>query len=184
MLANPNRRYGAGQPSALYLDGWIYLLYSDSTGRDSNPFNGGGAYVIRSRDPEFQGEVEALTRRGFVSRRNTSGLTTEFKVLDAYSVDWQFCDRLDSFLVAVNGLSGVSTLFSYDRSLRPIQRVDVPGVPWTEGPTITRRMDGHSLPHASGSQTRIPLILFYSIGVPGNPFSYDIGFTGLDLVIH
>jgi hypothetical protein len=174
--------YGAGQPSALYLDGFVYLLFYDSTGANSNPINGGGIYAIRSRDPLFQGSVEEWTRAGFKPRVNVNQLTTEAKIWDASSADWQFCDRLNGFLLFINGVPGYSHIALLDRSMAQRQLIAIPGVPWTEGPGASRTLDGHSLPHGTGSKSRVPISLFYSFGGT-SPYSWDIGFTGVDLIV-
>ena len=62
-IANDNL-YGAGQPSAVYLDGWFYLMFTDTTGQAVG-HNGAGQFVLRSGDPAFASGVEALTSEGF-----------------------------------------------------------------------------------------------------------------------
>jgi hypothetical protein len=187
-FTRPNR-YGAGQPSAIYLDGYVYLLYTDTTGQASNPFNGGGVYVIRSRDPLFQGAVEELSREGgavrFVTRRSVRELSTSFALWDATSVDWMFSDVLQSFVLAVNGILGQTNILVFDRSLtRLTSHLVVPRVPWVEGAGFARQLDGHTLPHGTGSTARVPLILFYPTGVPGqsNAGTWDLNYVGVDIV--
>ena len=56
--------YGVGQPSVVYLAGRYYLMFTDTTGQDAGR-NGAGQFVLRSTDPAFTREVEALGPTGF-----------------------------------------------------------------------------------------------------------------------
>jgi len=59
------QKYGAGQQSVTYVNGYIYLIYTDTTGLASNPVcNGCGQYVLRSADPTFQTRVQELVGSG------------------------------------------------------------------------------------------------------------------------
>lgn len=62
--------YGAGQPSAMYVDGFFYLAYTDTMGQASNTYNGAGIYVLRSQDPLFQSGVQVLVNNGTYSKKN------------------------------------------------------------------------------------------------------------------
>jgi hypothetical protein len=183
-------KYGAGQPSALQVNGYTYLVYSDSTGRDSNPLNGGGVYVIRSTDPLFRSGVEELTRGGFVARGTTRALTTEYKLFDAVSVDMTYDAPTRSFVMAVNGVPGQTALLIYDEAFGFKKRADIAGVAWTEGPGLVRRWDGATLAHAAGQP--LPVTVFYSTGVPGHDFynpaldytnTWDLAYTSTSVLL-
>lgn len=139
-------RYGAGQPSATYLDGLFYLIYTDTTGYAADG-NGGGQYVLRSPDPTFRTAVEELTATGFAPRTATNH--TRFKLVNSVSVDWQYVDLLDAFLIAADGSAGVTTFRLFDRSLRyeVVPPFTVP-TNWREGPGLASRPDKHALPAA------------------------------------
>ncbi len=149
----PNRiipnNYGAGQPSVTYVDGLFYLLYMDGTGLDSNPVNHAGEYVLRSADPLFLSGVEELTATGFQPR--TNAIHTTRSLTEAFSVDWQYIDSLDAFVVATPGyLPGVAgnsatELRFFDRNFNALGKTYVPGF-WREGPGLVGRPDRHAIP--------------------------------------
>ncbi|GAB3879660.1 beta-xylosidase [Kibdelosporangium lantanae] len=131
--------YGAGQPSALYLDGWFYLLFTDTNGRGALP-NGAGQFVLRAKDPAFTVGVEALGDKGF-----HSGMGRERPVVDAFSADWMWVDALGAFAIAHETADGTTiTFWNLDFTANPYQPVLVPG-PWQEGPGLLRRPDGHAV---------------------------------------
>lgn len=92
--------YGAGQPSVTYRAPYYYLIYTDTTAQGSNPGNGAGQYVVRSRSPAFDGTVEELSSSGWVERANTTALVADRSVLEAFSVDIAFDSQSDSFVIA------------------------------------------------------------------------------------
>jgi hypothetical protein len=53
-FARDRLTYGAGQPAALYRDGYYYVSFTDSTGSGVNPGNGPGQFLLRSKDPTLQ----------------------------------------------------------------------------------------------------------------------------------
>lgn len=177
--AHSPHAYGAGQPSATYVDGKVYLTFHDSTAPAANSFNGGGVYVIRSTDPLFDGRVDELTASGFVTRRNTSSLRLDYKLFDAFSVDWQFSDQANAFLMSVHGIGGQSSVLTFDRNFQLRGQQNLPNVPWTEGPGVAHRSDGHSL--AANANQTLPWRVFYSTGT-GGPETWDLAFSNFDLV--
>jgi len=158
--ANP---YGAGQPSALFLDGWFYLLFTDTTGMGAGD-NGAGQFVLRSRDPAFARDVETVSAGGFtplpaggappggVSGRQRS-------VIDAFSADWMWVDALNAFAIG-HETTGGTTITFWDRDFRlnPYQPVLVAG-PWQEGPGLVRDPLGHAPISAEDPCGRVPVDL-------------------------
>lgn len=133
--------YGAGQPAALYLDGWFYLMFTDTSGREVD-HNGAGQFVLRSTDPAFRTGLQTLTDGGF---RDTSTTTDRLRsVVDAFSADWMWVDALAAFAIAHETADG-TTLTFWDKDFRGqhYQPLVVRG-PWQEGPGLVRRADGHA----------------------------------------
>jgi hypothetical protein len=179
--------YGAGQPSAIYVAPYVYMLYHDSTGAASNRY--GGSYIIRSTDPLFRGPVEELSYAGgstlrFVWRNSVRELKTDY-AQNLASADWAYSDVLGAFIIAFHGVLGQTNLDVFDASLSsptPLARLAVRlPVSWIDGPGITRRADGHALPHASGSSSLVPIILFYASGT-SDQRTWDLRYVGVDLV--
>lgn len=133
--------YGAGQPSALYLAGQFYLLFTDTTGEHTG-HNGAGQFVLRSPDPNFQRDVQALAPGGFRSVTTTGERLRS--VVDAFSADWMWVDSLAAFAIAHETRHGTTITF-WDLGFRyhPYEPVLVPGA-WREGPGLVRRPDGHA----------------------------------------
>ncbi len=92
--------YGAGQPAAVMVGSYVYLLFTDSTGSGANPVNGAGQFVLRSRDPSFGTNVEELTAGGWVPRPPGQH-SAEYSVLESFGIDLGF-DRASGLLVAVS----------------------------------------------------------------------------------
>jgi len=170
-------KYGAGQPSAIALDGWIYLIFTDTTGLGINPGNGAGQFVMRSKDPAFQTEVEELGEQGFAPYDPAKH--TAFKRLESFSVDWQFIDAIDAFVIASHTSGGKTRLHLFDRALaKDLGEVEVSGS-WTEGPGIVSRPDKHAI--ASSSCGRVPIDIMRSVG-PGGPETWDLAHDGIDML--
>ena len=169
--------YGAGQPSAIYLNGMFYVMFTDTTGAGSDG-NGGGQYVWRSADATFQSSVEAFTSTGWQAM--TAANSRSFSVIDSVSVDWQYSDALDSFIVAHDSSSGETTLTFLDPEDFSIKyaAVNMAGA-WTEGPGIVSRPDKHSVISTTNDCGRIPLdVVRSSAGSPPN----DLASIGVDLL--
>ena len=138
--------YGAGQPAAIFLAGKFYLMFTDTTGRETG-HNGAGQFVLRSPDPTFGEDVEALGPDGFVPVRDTGARLRT--VVDAFSADWMWVDSLAAFAIAHETVDGTTITF-WDRDFRynPYEPVLVPGS-WREGPGLVRRPDGHAVVSAA-----------------------------------
>lgn len=134
--------YGAGQPSVVYLAGLFYLMFTDTTGQDTGR-NGAGQFVLRSPDPAFGRDVEALGAAGFRSVPDTSARFRS--VVDAFSADWMWVDSLAVFAIAHETRDGTSiTFWDWGFRFQPYKPLLVPGA-WREGPGLVRRSDGHAV---------------------------------------
>jgi hypothetical protein len=140
--AHPNL-YGAGQPSAVFLDGWFYLMFTDTTGRDVRNADGAGQFLLRAKDPTFASGVETITPGGFRPMPDTR---SRFRSVAAeFSADLMWVDALDAFAIAAEGPDGTTITF-WDKDFRtnPYPKVLIAG-PWREGPGLVRRADGHAV---------------------------------------
>ncbi|MEV4597622.1 beta-xylosidase [Amycolatopsis sp. NPDC049253] len=134
--------YGAGQPSVVFLDGWYYLMFTDTTGRAAG-WNGAGQFVIRSHDPAFGSGVEALGDKGFAPVASTAA-PRERSVVDGFSADLEWVGALDAFVIAHETADGTTlTFWDKDFTLQPYTPLLIPGA-WKEGPGLIRRPDGHA----------------------------------------
>ncbi|WP_433869402.1 beta-xylosidase [Saccharopolyspora sp. CA-218241] len=131
--------YGAGQPAALHLDGWFYLMFTDTTAAGAG-WNGAGQFVLRARDGAFTRDVQELTDEGF--RPRGSGPRAR-SVVDAFSADWAWSATLNAFAIAHQTAKGTTITF-WDRNFtrHPYEPVLVPGR-WREGPGLVRTPEGH-----------------------------------------
>lgn len=175
--------YGAGQPAAVTVGVYTYLFFMDSTGKDSNPINHSGTYVIRSKNALFTGPVEEFVKGKWVIRSSTSKISTETSIADAVSIDMQWSDMLGCWMMGICGVPGSFHLRLYDTSFQLLQQIEVPNVPWTEGPAFARDINGHALRHAADPSNRIPLIVFYPSGNKNDVNTWEISYFGTDLVI-
>lgn len=139
---NRGNTYGAGQPSAVYVGGYFYLMFTDTTGQATGA-NGAGQFVLRSPDPAFTKDVEALGDSGFRVVADTSSRARS--VVDAFSADWMWVDSLAAFAIAHETRDGTTITF-WDIGFRfhPYEPLLIPG-PWREGPGLVRRGDGHAV---------------------------------------
>jgi hypothetical protein len=171
--------YGVGQPSVLRLDGWFYLMFTDTSGAAANTA-GAGQFVLRSPDPTFTTSVQALTPSGFQDVANTKGKRS-LSIANAYSADWMWVDNLNAFAVAheVDGKGTVISFWDKDFTTHPDQDL-VLGGPWKEGPGLVRRIDGHAPADAKDPCTRVPIDVVRATGDAGDgPTS--LGLFGLDV---
>jgi hypothetical protein len=165
--------YGAGQPSVIYLNGWFYMLFTDTNGRGALP-NGAGQFVLRAKDPAFASGVESLGDKGF-----HPGLGRDRAVVDAFSADWMWVDALSSFAIAHETEGGTTiTFWNLDFTLNPYQPVQIPG-PWEEGPGLLRQPDGHALIDPQDPCGRIRVDLVRATRDKAEPT--DLKHFGLDL---
>jgi hypothetical protein len=162
--------YGAGQPSVIYLDGYFYLAHTDTTGAGVDG-NGGGQFLHRSQDFTFQTGVEDWTPWGFVP--HSPQTSTAYAFVDALSMDWQYSDVLDQFVVATSGGPSSQPKGSYfldsvqffDRTLTVNTSFVTLPANWQEGPGIVSTPEKHSIPPQGTMLTAancgtIPLDLF------------------------
>ncbi len=134
--------YGAGQQSAVYLDGWVYLMFTDTTGLASHQ-NGAGQYVLRSKDPTFATGVEALGQSGFQPVSATNKPRTR-SVVEAFSADWMWIDAASTWAIAHSTEHGTTvTFWNKDFTRHPFNPVLIPGI-WREGPGLARTPQGHA----------------------------------------
>ncbi|QFZ22092.1 glycoside hydrolase family protein [Saccharothrix syringae] len=170
--------YGAGQASALWLDGWFYLMFTDTTGAAAG-WNGAGQFVLRSKDPAFASGVQALGPGGFTSVPDTRSRPRS--IVDAFSADWMFVDALQVFVVAHSTDQGTTlTFWNRDFTANPHPRVHLPG-PWREGPGLLRTPTGHAPASPEDPCGRVPVDVVRATvsGESGAPT--DLGHFGLDL---
>nr|WP_246155124.1 beta-xylosidase [Saccharopolyspora hirsuta] len=170
--------YGAGQPSALYLDGWFYLMFTDTTAAGAG-WNGAGQFVLRARDPEFRDQVQALTAEGF----RPAGGARARSVVDAFSADWMWVPALDAFAIAHQTADGTSvTFWNRDFTEHPYSPVLIPG-PWQEGPGLARRPDGTAPVSTSDPCGTVPLDVLRATALlpaPTDIRHFGVDVTGVD----
>ncbi|MEU4806097.1 beta-xylosidase [Actinosynnema sp. NPDC023587] len=171
--------YGAGQPSVLFVDGWFYLLFTDTTGRAAG-WNGAGQFVLRARDPTFLNHVEALGERGFEPVADTRRPRTR-SVVDAFSADWMYVDALKAFAIAHETEHGTTiTFWDHDFTGNPVPPVTIPGR-WREGPGLVRTPEGHAPLSPEDPCGRIPLDVVRATVDGAAAAPTDLGHFGLDL---
>lgn len=166
--------YGAGQPSVLFLDGWFYLLFTDTTAAGAGA-NGAGQFVVRSRDPSFTSGLEVAGQRGFAPADGGRARS----VLDAFSADWMWVAPLNTFAIAHETSRGTTiTFWNANFTLNPYQPVLLPG-PWQDGPGLARTPEGHAPLSAENPCDRVPIDLVRATRDPLQPT--DLMHFGLDL---
>ncbi|MFD7654891.1 beta-xylosidase [Actinosynnema sp. NPDC059797] len=170
--------YGAGQVSALWLDGWVYLMFTDTTGAAAG-WNGAGQFVLRSQDPTFATGVQALGPDGFGNVPDTRSRTRS--IVDAFSADWMYADALQAFVIAHSTDRGTTlTTWNRDFTANPHPPVHIPG-PWQEGPGLVRTPTGHAPTSPEDPCGRVPVDVVRATvkGESGAPT--DLARFGLDL---
>lgn len=172
--------YGAGQPSVVYLDGWFYLMFTDTTGRDAG-WNGAGQFVLRAKDPTFATGVESLGGKGFAAVTNTGTPRTK-SVVDAFSADLEWVDALGAFAIAHETQNGTTlTFWNRDFTAHPYRDVVIPGA-WREGPGLVRRPDGHAPASATDPCATVPFDVVRATGLGEAGAPTDLRHFGLDVV--
>jgi hypothetical protein len=172
--------YGAGQPSAVFLDGWYYLMFTDTTGRATTP-NGAGQFALRSKDPVFGSGVEALGEDGFEAVPGTNS-PRAVSVVEAFSADLMWVEALDAFAVADETQGGTRITF-FDRTFtaHPYQPIVVAG-PWQEGPGLARRPDGHAPLAAVDPCAQVPFDLVRATVIGRATAPTDLRHYGVDVL--
>jgi len=170
--------YGAGQPSVIYLAGLFYLMFTDTTGQASGR-NGAGQFVLRSPDPAFTRDVEALSPAGFRPVPDTSARFRS--VVDAFSADWMWMDSLAVFAIAHETRDGTTiTFWDWGFRFQPYQPLLLPG-PWREGPGLVRRSDGHAVASLDNPCGKVAIDLVRATReAPAGPS--DLKHFGVDVV--
>ena len=170
--------YGAGQPAAVYLDGYFYLMFTDTSGAGAGT-DGAGQFVLRAKDPAFTKEVAALTTNGFRDAPDTSSRVRS--AAEAFTADLMWVDALGAFAVAYETNEGTQIIF-WDRNFRlnPYRPVLLPG-PWREGPGLVRRADGHAIVPLDNPCETVPLDVIRG-SREGKDGPTDLMHFGLDLV--
>ena len=161
--------YGAGQPAAVYVAPYVYLAFTDSTGRGANPFNGAGQFVLRSRDPTFGSGVEELTAAGWAARAPGEH-TAEYAVLQSFGIDLAY-DGASRLLVAVSDSTRDRTtvfLLKPD-TFRPLGAGDL-AMHWREGPGLAVEADKSLSPRPACDA--LTLEVFAAQGASDDPFSW------------
>lgn len=179
--AQRSNAYGAGQPSALYLDGWFYLMFTDTTGAAADP-SGAGQFVLRSPDPTFQQLVQALGPSGFTPVHGTAAPRTRI-VADATTSDWLWSDALQAFAIASDSAAGTTiTFWDADFTSHPYQPIVLGGAQ-AEGPGFVRTALGHAPVATADPCGRVPLDVVRATAdssAPNGLTRFGIDVTGLD----
>jgi hypothetical protein len=171
--------YGAGQQSALWLDGWFYLMFTDTTGAAAG-WNGAGQFVLRSKDPLFGSGVQALGPSGFQPVSDTKSKRTR-SVVDAFSADWMYVAALRAFVIAHSTDLGTTlTFWNKDFTAQPHPQVHIPG-PWREGPGLVRTARGHAPVSAEDPCGRVAVDVVRATVEGSANAPTDLAHFGLDL---
>ncbi|AFY36480.1 hypothetical protein Lepto7376_0020 [[Leptolyngbya] sp. PCC 7376] len=136
--------YGAGEPSVVFLNGFFYMAYIDSTGQVSNPVNGSGVYMIRSSTADFSEHVEVVTGYGDFVDLTAENETQYLWKDNTNGGEFAWSDELESFLYL---RGGTSSFLLADSNLKILQELEFP-VPkngWREENTFVRTPQGHLL---------------------------------------
>ncbi|SER75001.1 hypothetical protein SAMN05216188_1155 [Lentzea xinjiangensis] len=170
--------YGAGQQSALYLDGWVYLLFTDTTGF-AGATNGAGQYVLRSQDPLFTTGVETLSPQGFKPVQKTTEARTR-SVVEAFSADWMWIEAASAFAIAHSTGEGTTfTFWNKEFTRHPFDPVVIPGA-WKEGPGLVRTPQGHAPVHPGGPCDKVALDVLRATTSDASGAPTGISHFGLD----
>ncbi len=171
--------YGAGQPSAVFLDGWYYLMFTDTTGRAAG-WNGAGQFLMRAHDPAFREGVESLGEKGFEPVASTTTPRTR-SVVDGFSADLEWVGALDAFAIAHETADGTTITF-WDRgfTMQPYQPVLIPGA-WKEGPGLVRRPDGHAPTSLDDPCDTVPVDVVRATEIGGAGAPTGLKHFGIDI---
>jgi hypothetical protein len=171
--------YGAGQPAVVYLDGWFYLMFTDTSGAAAG-WNGAGQFLLRSTDPAFAEQVEALGPGGFEPVDGTAEPRRR-SVVDAFSADLMFVDALEAFAIAHETEQGTTiTFWNRGFTANPYHQVAIPG-PWQEGPGLFRRPDGHAPLSTRDPCARVPFDVVRATVIGGPDAPTGLRQFGLDV---
>lgn len=177
--AVPNK-YGAGQPSVYFLDGWFYLAFTDTSGFGANRTNGAGIFVWRSKSGTFASGVQELHADGWATL-NPRRYST-WSVQEGYGIDWAYSHVLGRTVMAISASGGIAvrTLDAGFKSQRDIA-FTIPAA-WHDGPGLVRTAYGH-LPEGQSAGV-VPIDVLRAVtGASGDnsPNGWDIAHVGQDL---
>lgn len=178
-----NGEYGAGQPSITYVDGYFYLIYTDTTGLGPS-----GVYVKRARYPDFSDAEDMIRdKAGHVSFVTSSGDTYGVcRLYHGVNVDWQYSDMYQAFLVVGHFTPGEINMTLFDHSLSYQVGEAIVRGRWNEGPGVISRPDRHSI--VSAIPGRVPVDVLRAVDTrpephDDNPFYWQMSHLGVDLQI-
>jgi hypothetical protein len=171
--------YGIGQPSALKLGGWFYLMYTDTTEPGAGP-NGAGQFIVRAHDAAFTTDVQSLTASGF---QPSDAHPVKKSIVDAFSADWMWVDALNAFAIAHETANGTTiTFLGADLTATPYEPVVLAG-PWQEGPGLARKPDGHAVIPPDDPCGRVPVDVLRATSntaAPTGIVHFGLDVTGAD----
>lgn len=192
--------YGAGQPSVTFIDGYFYLIYTDTTGQTSNPINGAGSYIIRSPDWLFENSnlnlpVDVLVGPGTFAPQ-TSGNKTSYNLKyipvsggtpnDMVNVDWAYVPGLDGFAIAHSNSNGRISVNIYKKDFSgELYQGEIPG-DWAEGPALVTLPDRVGI-ITNGNSLALDVIrpvnwaCFIRSCQYGDPWDRQLAHVGMDL---
>lgn len=171
--------YGTGQPSAVYLDGWFYLMFTDTTG-EATDWNGAGQFLLRARDPTFSEGVEVAGTSGFEPVSDTDASRTH-SLVNAFSADLMWVDALEAFAIAHQTDEGTTVMFwDYEFANRPYDPIVIPSE-WEEGPGLVRRPDGHAPVSREDPCGRIPIDVIHATVIGSGDAPTDLRRFGIDV---
>jgi hypothetical protein len=159
--------YGLGQPSAVHLDSFFYIFFTDTLGPDGN-----GIYLVRSKDPLLKVGLEFWSPPGFKCPEQKDRKDA-VRLLKGASVDAAYIDEWNLFMVVFRKSPGFMQGVFFDRDFgRRISQIEIP-MEWTEGPGLARDGNGwlvaDHLPDGS-----LSFHLFRSVGEKNKPTSWDV----------
>ena len=171
-----NNRYGLGQPSIIYHNGFFYLFYTNTVGPD-----GVGIYLVRSRHP-LMTEAEEWTSQGFIPLKGRTPIKGE-RFIKGFSADWAYIQKYNMFMMALRKEEGIMQLVFFDETLqRRLGTVDIP-IEWTEGPGLVRDESGN-LVVLDDQDSVLSFYLLRSTGVPRRPATWDISASKIRLLVN
>lgn len=165
--------YGAGQPSAVYKDGYFYITYYDSTGSDEVSGNWFKGYLLKSKDPLFGANaapidktVYAWTNTGWVATTPEHYTDYGFAAGNGHELAVDFDNNLILFFNVYTNNKGVGICkFNQFDTLAWCNIVHY--VNWREGVGITKTDAGALLEYNYMST-------YQACGIDDFPFNWDI----------
>jgi hypothetical protein len=174
-LSGKPNQYGTGQPSAFYKDGFFYVSFTDTSAAGSNPVNGAGQYVLRSKDPSFQTGAEELGKTGFQALAPKSLRPHSFT--EAFSPDLTYVPAINMFMMATHGTPGLEELRFFNADFSFSKLLTLPFA-WAEGPGIVKRPDGQLDPTPACDTLRVDLMR--AVGT-GDVNTWELAHSGGDV---